>query len=92
MCTLRFSIYSEKESGLKIWVNSKPANMKYIGMEPDFFLHLGDTIYADRGGTATRLPDFWAKYRANRLDPASQRLFAETGAYVISRGRSAPAA
>jgi len=51
--------------------------------QPDFFLHLGDTIYADRGGTATRLPDFWAKYRANRLDPASQRLFAETGAYVV---------
>jgi len=49
---------------------------------PDFFLHLGDTIYADRGGTATRLPEFWAKYRANRLDPASQRLFAEIGVYV----------
>ena len=51
--------------------------------EPNFFLHLGDTIYADRGGTATRLPEFWAKYRANRLDPASLRLFAETGAYVV---------
>jgi len=50
--------------------------------EPNFFLHLGDTIYADRGGTATRLSEFWAKYRANRLDSASQRLFAETGAYV----------
>lgn len=51
--------------------------------QPDFFLHLGDTIYADRGGIAKRLPEFWAKYRANRADPASQRLFAATGVYVV---------
>jgi len=49
---------------------------------PDFFLHLGDTIYADRGGIASRLPDFWAKYRANRSDPPTQRLFSETSLYV----------
>ena len=42
---------------------------------PDFFLHLGDTIYADRGGSARRLSDFWAKYRANREDAASRALF-----------------
>ena len=52
-------------------------------MQPDFFLHLGDTIYADIGGRATRLADFWAKYRGNRQDFASQRLFRETSAYVI---------
>ena len=52
-------------------------------MEPHFFLHLGDTIYADIGGRASRLPDFWAKYRANRHDFPSQRLFRETSAYVI---------
>jgi alkaline phosphatase D len=51
--------------------------------EPDFFIHLGDTIYADRGGTAQLLPDFWAKYRGNRADLASQRLFASTSAYII---------
>jgi alkaline phosphatase D len=51
--------------------------------QPDFFLHLGDTIYADRGGIAKRLPEFWAKYRTNRADPASQRLFAATGVYVV---------
>jgi alkaline phosphatase D len=51
--------------------------------QPDFFLHLGDTIYADRGGIARRLPEFWAKYRANRADPASQRLFAAAGVYVV---------
>ncbi|HWP23641.1 MAG TPA: alkaline phosphatase D family protein [Candidatus Binatia bacterium] len=50
---------------------------------PHFFLHLGDTIYADIGGRAVNLPDFWAKYRRNRYDLPSQRLFAETSAYVI---------
>ncbi len=52
-------------------------------MQPNFFVHLGDTIYADRGGAATLLPEFWAKSRANRDDAASQRLFAETSVYVI---------
>jgi alkaline phosphatase D len=50
---------------------------------PDFFIHLGDTIYADRNGTATRLPEYWAKYSNNRGDAASQRLFSDTSAYVI---------
>ncbi len=49
---------------------------------PDFFLHLGDTIYADRNGTATTLPEFWAKYRNNRNDAATQALHAETSIYV----------
>jgi alkaline phosphatase D len=51
--------------------------------QPDFFIHLGDTIYADRGGAASELSEFWAKYRGNRDDAASQRLFAETSVYVI---------
>lgn len=50
---------------------------------PDFFLHLGDTIYADRGGSARRLDEFWAKYRANRDDAATQRCFLETSWYVV---------
>jgi alkaline phosphatase D len=50
---------------------------------PDFFLHLGDTIYADRGGNAHRLTEFWAKYRANREDAATQLCFAETSVYVV---------
>jgi alkaline phosphatase D len=49
---------------------------------PDFFLHLGDTIYADRGGTAHYLPEFWAKYRANRDDLATQFCFDEISTYV----------
>jgi alkaline phosphatase D len=51
--------------------------------QPDFFLHLGDTIYADRGGNAYRLRDFWSKYRANREDAASQLCFSETCTYVV---------
>ena len=50
---------------------------------PDFFIHLGDTIYADRGGTAHTLPEFWAKYRGNRYDAPSQKLFSETSFYVM---------
>ncbi len=52
-------------------------------MEPDFFVHLGDTIYADRGGTASRLDEFWEKYRANRDDAPSRRLFSQTSCYAI---------
>jgi alkaline phosphatase D len=51
--------------------------------DPDFFLHLGDTIYADRNGVAKRLPDFWTKYRANRNDAATRALHATTGIYVL---------
>ena len=40
--------------------------------QPDFFVHLGDTIYADRGGKARQLNEFWAKYRGNRDDAAQQ--------------------
>jgi len=51
-------------------------------MRPDFFLHLGDTIYADLDGAASKLHQFWAKYRANRNDLPTQRLFSETSLYV----------
>ncbi len=50
---------------------------------PDFFLHLGDTIYADRGGSARTLDEFWQKYRANRSDFASQDCFRDTSVYAI---------
>ncbi|HUK41222.1 MAG TPA: alkaline phosphatase D family protein [Candidatus Acidoferrales bacterium] len=50
---------------------------------PDFFLHLGDTIYADKGWAAHTLEEFWAKYRANREDAASQLCFRETSWYVV---------
>ncbi|HKA33189.1 MAG TPA: alkaline phosphatase D family protein, partial [Candidatus Binatia bacterium] len=58
--------------------------MDAIGsMQPDFFVHLGDTIYADRGGTASRLQEFWAKYRANRDDAPSRRLCSQASWYVM---------
>jgi len=50
---------------------------------PDFFLHLGDTIYADRGGTASSLEEFWRKYRANRSDLFSQNCFSVTSVYAL---------
>jgi alkaline phosphatase D len=50
---------------------------------PNFFLHLGDTIYADFGGEARRLSDFWAKYRSNRNDTATQLCFFETSTYTV---------
>jgi len=50
---------------------------------PDFFLHLGDTIYADRGGSARRVEEFWQKYRANRNDPFQRNCFATTSVYAL---------
>ena len=50
--------------------------------QPDFFMHLGDTIYADINGVARQLPEFWAKYRTNRGDPWMQGCFADTSVYV----------
>jgi len=50
---------------------------------PDFFIHLGDTIYADRNGTAYRLPEFWAKYRNNRDDLATQYCLRDVSIYVM---------
>jgi alkaline phosphatase D len=60
----------------------------------DFFLFVGDTVYADVacGGpdrvpgydfVARKLPDFWAKHRYNREDPAVQAYFRLVGVYAI---------
>lgn len=51
--------------------------------KPDFFLHLGDTIYGDLEGRARHLSQFRDKYVANRKDEPTQRLFAETSLYVV---------
>lgn len=51
--------------------------------QPDFFLHMGDTIYADRNGAARSLEEFWSKYRINRDDAAAQSCFRETSVYVM---------
>ena len=52
--------------------------------QPNFFIHLGDTIYADRGSwIATQLHEYWGKYIVNRSDAASLRLFSDTSVYVI---------
>ena len=60
----------------------------------DFFLFVGDTIYADHvcgeakhvagyDFVARRLADFWAKHRYNREDPALQAYFRGTSVYAI---------
>jgi len=64
------------------------------GVPADFFLFVGDTIYADHvcGGSerqtgydfvARRLADFWAKHRYNREDPGVQDFFRRTSVYAI---------
>lgn len=49
---------------------------------PDFFMHLGDTIYADINGVARQLPEFWAKYRYNREDLSTEGCFCATSVYA----------
>ena len=51
--------------------------------KPEFFLHLGDTIYGDTEGRAQHLSQFRAKYVANRKDEPTRRLFAETSLLVV---------
>jgi alkaline phosphatase D len=61
---------------------------------PDFFLFLGDTVYADHRCAgpdvvpgndfqARSLSDFHRKHRYNRQDPAVQEFFRETAVYAI---------
>ncbi|MCA9499854.1 MAG: alkaline phosphatase D family protein [Nitrospira sp.] len=51
-------------------------------VNPDFFVFLGDTIYADKDTPARELSAYWNKYRENR-DRFTERLFAETSVYAI---------
>ncbi|MDH5699130.1 MAG: alkaline phosphatase D family protein, partial [Nitrospirota bacterium] len=51
-------------------------------VSPDFFVFLGDTIYADKETPARDLSDYWNKYRENR-DRFAERLFAETSVYAV---------
>lgn len=51
-------------------------------VNPDFFVFLGDTIYADKEAPARELSDYWDKYGENR-DGFAERLFAETSLYAM---------
>jgi len=51
-------------------------------MTPDFFVFMGDTIYADRDGPASKMEEFWSKYVRNRNDGSMQRLLSETSLYI----------
>jgi alkaline phosphatase D len=63
----------------------KPFTVMYAAaaQRPDFFLHLGDTIYADKNGSAQQLEEFWAKYRINRDDFGTQSCFQHSSVYVV---------
>jgi alkaline phosphatase D len=60
----------------------------------DFFLFVGDTIYADHvcqgtdrvpgyGFIAESIQDYWAKHRYNRSDPGVQEFFRRLSVYAI---------
>ncbi|HNP30702.1 MAG TPA: alkaline phosphatase D family protein [Nitrospirales bacterium] len=51
-------------------------------MSPDFFVFLGDTIYADKETPARELSEYWDKYRENR-DTFAEALLADTSVYAI---------
>jgi alkaline phosphatase D len=54
-----------------------------LAQKPAFFLHLGDTIYGDREGAARTLAQYHDKYRINRRDEPTQRLFTATSVMVV---------
>ncbi len=57
--------------------------MQYMASaNPDFFVYLGDTIYADKEPRAMDLPEYWAKYSKNRKGLLKQ-LFSKTSVYVM---------
>jgi len=51
--------------------------------EPEFFLFLGDTVYADIDGYARTLEEYRAVYRRNRADEAFRRLLRATSVYAM---------
>jgi len=72
--------------------------MRAVEKEIDFFIALGDMIYADNAcegkgrfgnsqvpnsGVATDLPSYWAQWKYNREDAAFQELFAATPYYAV---------
>jgi alkaline phosphatase D len=55
-----------------------------VAQQPDFFLYLGDTIYADvNAPPATTLDQYRRAYKVNRRDAALRNLLAQTSVYVI---------
>ncbi len=58
-------------------------------LNPDYFLFLGDSIYADNKTPAVPNPpsqtvqDYWAKYKENRTDAGLRSLLQKAGTYAI---------
>ena len=51
--------------------------------DPDFFLFLGDTVYADIDGNARTVEEYRAAYRRNRADEAFRRFLRATSVYAV---------
>jgi len=51
--------------------------------QPQFFLFLGDTVYADLDGYARTIEEYRAVYRRNRADEAFRRLLRATSVYAM---------
>jgi alkaline phosphatase D len=51
--------------------------------DADYFLYVGDTVYADREPVARTLEEYRAKYRENRSYIALRQLMASTATYAI---------
>lgn len=87
--SVRFA-FSGDSDGIKL--NGVPAFNNFEVLDavrtenPDFFIYLGDTIYADSTQwitPATTLDEYRAVYKANREFPALRSLLANTSTYAI---------
>ncbi len=53
-----------------------------VSAKPDFFVYLGDTIYADKETPTIDLEGFWSKYEENRQG-LLRKLFSHTSVYPM---------
>jgi alkaline phosphatase D len=87
--TVRF-VFSGDSDGTR--VDGRPAFNEFEVLDaarrenPDFFVYLGDTVYADSGrrpAPARTLDEYRALYQENREYPALRRLLAAASTYAI---------
>lgn len=85
---VRFAYSGDSEAGFQPFTLLDAVRQEH----PDFFVYLGDTIYADTdspAGNVTQIPPaetlpvYRAKYQENRQDAFLQALLAATPAYAI---------
>jgi alkaline phosphatase D len=83
-------VFSGDSDGTR--VDGRPAYNEFEVLDaarrenPDFFVYLGDTVYADSGrrrASASTLEEYRALYQENREYPALRRLLAAASTYAI---------